>query len=70
MSERSELGFVLQYIADHGFCKEPTRRLAWQIGRVGLPIHFPGDKVEWQGNPSKSCAKNHAVEDTLDKTLM
>lgn len=49
MSEQSELGFVLQYIVDHGPCRDPIRRLAWKIGKVGLPVHFlSGDKVEWQ----------------------
>jgi hypothetical protein len=73
MSEQSELGFVLQHIADHGFCRDPTRRLAWQIGRVGLPVHFPGDKVEWQkpdapatvASPSRNSASAPANEATL-----
>jgi hypothetical protein len=41
---KTEMGWVLQHMADHGFCRDPLHRLGWKIGNVGFPIHFAGDK--------------------------
>jgi hypothetical protein len=45
---KSEMGWVLQYMADRGFCRDPLHRLGWTIGAVGFPIHFPGKEVEYE----------------------
>jgi hypothetical protein len=46
MMPKSEMGWVLQHMVDHGYCRDPIHRLGWKIGNVGFPIHFAGDKVE------------------------
>jgi hypothetical protein len=64
---KSEMGWVLQHMADHGFCRDPLHRLGWKIGNVGFPLHFAGDKVEW-AVASRNFAKSPAEEATPDTT--
>jgi hypothetical protein len=44
---KSEMGWVLQHMIDHGFCRDPLHRLGWKTGNVGFPIHFPGKETEY-----------------------
>jgi hypothetical protein len=66
---KSEMGWVLQHMADHGFCRDPLHRLGWKIGNVGFPIHFAGDKVECVV-ASRNSVKSPVEEATPDTMLM
>jgi hypothetical protein len=48
MMPKSEMGWVLQYMTDRGFCRDPLHRLGWELGAVGLPVHFPGKEIEYE----------------------
>jgi hypothetical protein len=68
---KSEMGWVLQHMADHGFCRDPIHRLGWKIGNVGFPIHFAGDKVECTaGKTSMNSVKSPVEGATPDTMLM
>jgi hypothetical protein len=69
MMPKSEMGWVLQHIADLGFCRDPLHRLAWKIGTVGFPIHFAGDRVECVV-ASRNSVKNPVARATPDTMLM
>jgi hypothetical protein len=66
---KSEMGWVLQHMVDHGYCRDPLHRLGWKTGNVGFPIHFAGDKVEC-AVASRNSVKSPAAEVTPDTTLM
>jgi hypothetical protein len=66
---KSEMGWVLQHMADHGFCRDPLHRLGWRIGNVGFPIHFAGDKVECVV-ASRNSVKNPVEGVTPDTMLI
>jgi hypothetical protein len=66
---KSEMGWVLQHMVDHGYCRDPIHRLGWRIGNVGFPIHFAGDKVECVV-ASKNSVKNPVEGVTPDTMLM
>jgi hypothetical protein len=71
MMPKSEMGWVLQHMADHGFCRDPLHRLGWAIGKVGFPIHFAGDKVECTiGKTSRNSVKNPVEGATQDTMLI
>lgn len=68
---KSEMGWVLQHMVDHGYCRDPLHRLGWKVGKVGFPIHFAGDKVECTvEKTSKNSAKSPAEAAIPDTTLM
>jgi hypothetical protein len=68
---KSEMGWVLQHMIDHGFCRDPVHRLAWKVGNVGFPIHFAGDMVECAvEKTSKNSVKDPAEVATLGTMLM
>lgn len=68
---KSEMGWVLQHMADHGFCRDPLHRLGWRMGNVGFPIHFAGDKVECTiGKTSRNFGKSPAEAATPDMMLI
>jgi hypothetical protein len=66
---KSEMGWVLQHMADHGYCRDPLHRLGWRVGNVGFPIHFAGDKVECVV-VSRNSAKSPVEGVTPDTMLM
>lgn len=68
---KSEMGWVLQHMTDHGFCRDPIHRLGWRVGNVGFPIHFAGDKVEWVvEKTSRNSVKSPVEGATQDMMLM